>query len=172
MINIEIKAKCSEPNKIRKILISKGADFKGTDHQVDTYYKVITGRLKLREGNIENGLIYYERENTHLPKQSNYLLYRTNPRTTLKESLKKDFEILTVVDKQREIYFIENIKFHIDTVEKLGSFVEIEATDDGGKIEKDVLLKQCRYYIDLFGIEARDLISCSYSDMIMETRVS
>ncbi len=171
MINIEIKAKCSEPNKLRKILNSKGSDFKGTDHQIDTYFKIKTGRLKLREGNIENGLIYYERDNTNLPKESNYLLYRTNPNSKLKEILKKDFEILTVVDKQREIYFIENVKFHIDTVGKLGSFVEIEATDDGGKIEKDKLEKQCRYYMNLFGIEASDLISCSYSDMIMESLV-
>jgi len=172
MINIEIKAKCSEPNRIRKMLNSKGVDFKGTDRQIDTYFKVKTGRLKLREGNIENGLIYYERENTNLPKQSNYLLYRTNPHTKLKDFLKEDFEILTVVDKQREIYFIENVKFHIDTVENLGSFIEIEATDDGGKIEKDVLEKQCRYYISLFGIEVNDLISCSYSDMIMESLVN
>jgi predicted adenylyl cyclase CyaB len=172
MINIEIKAKCNKPNRIRKILVSKSADFKGTDHQIDTYFKVKTGRLKLREGNIENGLIYYERENTNLPKQSNYLLYKTNPHTKLKEILKKDFEILIIVDKQREIYFIENIKFHIDTVEMLGSFVEIEATDGGEKIERDKLEKQCRYYMSLFGIEANDLISCSYSDMIMKTLVN
>lgn len=59
--NIEIKAKSTQQDKIRKILKDLGADFKGTDHQIDTYFNVVSGRLKLREGNIENALIHYER---------------------------------------------------------------------------------------------------------------
>ncbi len=62
-INIEIKAKSNNQDMIRKILQSKNADFKGVDHQIDTYFKVNVGRLKLREGNIENSLIHYQREN-------------------------------------------------------------------------------------------------------------
>jgi len=61
-LNIEIKAKCNDQEKIRSVLKSRNADFKGTDHQIDTYFKVNNGRLKLREGNIENFLVFYERE--------------------------------------------------------------------------------------------------------------
>ena len=57
--NIEIKARCAQPEKATQILRRKGADFKGLDHQTDTYYKVPKGRLKLRRGNIENTLIFY-----------------------------------------------------------------------------------------------------------------
>ena len=56
-LNIEIKAKCQVPEKIHQILRKKEAEFKGIDHQIDTYFNVNDGRLKLREGNIENHLI-------------------------------------------------------------------------------------------------------------------
>jgi len=49
-VNIEIKAKSNNQDAIREILKAKNADFKGVDHQIDTYFKVHNGRLKLREG--------------------------------------------------------------------------------------------------------------------------
>lgn len=166
-INIEIKARTTDQEKIRDILKTCGADFKGIDHQVDTYFKVTTGRLKLREGNIENHLIYYERENTVGPKKSSVLLYKNNPDSNLKEILIASLGILVVVDKQREIYFIENVKFHLDTVVGLGTFVEIEAIDKDGSIGNEKLLKQCNYYLNLFNILKDDLIQNSYSDLIL-----
>ena len=166
-LNVEIKARCNNHDKIREILKSKGADFKGTDHQIDTYFNVPNGRLKLREGNIENHLIHYEREDKEGPKQSKVILYDSKPGSTLKEILTKALGILVVVDKKREIYFIENVKFHIDTVEGLGTFMEIEAIDSDGTIGKDKLQEQCQYYVDLFGIAPTDLLSNSYSDMII-----
>ena len=72
-----------------------------------------------------------------------------------------------MVDKKREIYFIDNVKFHIDNVENLGTFMEIEAIDSDGSIGKDKLQEQCQFYIDLFGIAPTDLLSNSYSDMLI-----
>src|SRR3989344_9564410 len=164
-VNIEIKAKSNNHEKIREFLKSHNANFKGIDHQIDTYFKVNKGRLKLREGNIENFLIYYERENKEGPKQSNVILLKTNKDPTLKEILLKLFEVLVIVDKNREIYFIDNIKFHVDKVSNLGHFVEIEAIDNDGSIGKEKLLEQCEYYMQLFNIQEKDLISKSYSDM-------
>ncbi|MCI5058575.1 MAG: adenylate cyclase, partial [Flavobacteriales bacterium] len=68
--NVEIKARCKNPDEIRSILRSLNATFIGKDHQVDTYYECSTGRLKLREGNIENALIYYNRPDDPNPKLS------------------------------------------------------------------------------------------------------
>jgi adenylate cyclase, class 2 len=167
-IIIEIKAKCSNQNKIRDILTSHQALFKGTDHQIDTYFKVNHGRLKLREGNIENHLIYYERENTATPKKSEVTLFKTEPGSPLKDILIQSLGILVVVDKQREIYFIDNVKFHIDSVKDLGTFVEIEAIDDNGSIGKEKLHEQCQHYLDLFQINPPDLISVSYSDLLLK----
>lgn len=168
-LNIEIKARCDNHEKIRDILKSKNADFKGTDHQIDTYFKVPNGRLKLREGNIENHLIFYERENQAGPKQSKVTLFENKPGSSLKEILSKALGILVAVDKKREIYFIKNVKFHIDTVANLGTFMEIEAIDSDGTIGKEKLQKQCQYYLDLFGIKTDDLLSKSYGDMIFKT---
>lgn len=165
-INIEIKARSTNQDKIREILLSRNADFRGIDHQIDTYFNVLFGRLKLREGNIENHLIQYDREDKDGPKQSNVILYKTTPKSSLKDILSKALGILVVVDKQREIYFIDNVKFHLDTVRDLGTFVEIEAIDKSPSIGRDKLLKQCTFYMDLFKIPQKDLVSLSYSDLL------
>ena len=167
-LNIEIKAKCNDHEKIRSILKSRNADFKGTDHQIDTYFKVNNGRLKLREGNIENFLVFYEREDKEGPKQSDVILFKSDPNSSLKEILLTSLGTLVVVDKQREIYFIENVKFHIDTVKNLGTFIEIEAIDSDGAFGKEKLLEQCENYLQLFGIPKDDLISVSYSDLLLK----
>ena len=166
-INIEIKAKTTEPDRIREILKTNNADFIGVDHQVDTYFKVTSGRLKLREGNIENHLIYYERENLSGPKKSTVTLYKNNPDSNLKEILIKSLGVLAVVDKRREICFIDNVKFHLDSVSGLGTFIEIEAIDKDGSFGYDKLLEQCNYYLNLLPITKDDLIEISYSDLIL-----
>ena len=166
-INIEIKARTTEPDRIREILKTNNADFIGVDHQVDTYFKVASGRLKLRDGNIENHLIYYERENTRGPKKSRVMLYKNNPDSNLKEMLAKSLGVIAVVDKHREIYFINNVKFHLDNVVGLGTFVEIEAIDKDGTIGNEKLLEQCKYYLNLLLISKKDLIETSYSDLLL-----
>lgn len=140
-VNVEIKAHLQNQETIREILKSKNATFKGLDHQIDTYFRVNHGRLKLREGTIENYLIQYQRENKEGPKQSDVILFTSDPKSSLKEILTKSLGILVVVDKKREIYFIGNVKFHIDIVENLGTFVEIEAIDVDGTIGSEKLLE-------------------------------
>ena len=120
-INIEIKAKSNNQNTIREILKSKKADNKGTDHQIDTYFKVNNGRLKLREGTIENYLIHYQRENKEGPKQSNVTLFSFNPESSLKEVLTKALGIL-VVEKAIELgkpYIIATSTYHHDDLTQL-----------------------------------------------------
>ncbi|MDD3284531.1 MAG: class IV adenylate cyclase [Patescibacteria group bacterium] len=166
--NIEIKAKCINQDKIRDILKSYDAKFIGTDHQIDTYFKVSKGRLKLREGNIENHLIFYEREDKSGPKQSNVTFCEFQKDSGLKKVLEKSLGVLVVVDKQREIYFIDNVKFHLDTVSGLGTFVEIEAIDGDDGIVGENLLEQCNKYLEILGIKESDLLDSSYSDQILE----
>jgi adenylate cyclase class 2 len=168
ILNVEIKAKSDNQSEIRALIKSKHAIEKGIDHQIDTYFKVSQGRLKLREGNIENNLIHYIREDKEGPKQSKVTLFKSESDSTLKEVLSNSIGVLTVVDKKREIYYIKNVKFHIDTVKDLGTFIEIEAIDTDGSISETQLLEQCEYYLDLFKIPKRNLISVSYSDLILE----
>lgn len=61
--NVEIKARCHNHELLRSYLKEHGAEYSGLDHQVDTYFVVSGGRLKLRQGNVENNLIFYDRGN-------------------------------------------------------------------------------------------------------------
>lgn len=166
ILNVEIKVKCEDHSFIRNFLNKNSATFKGLDHQIDTYFNVSKGRLKLRQGNVENSLIYYERENQAGPKSSEIKLARLSETSDLLEVLKASNGVKKIVDKEREIYFIDNVKFHLDNVKGLGTFVEIEAIDETGKFGKEYLQKQCEMYLDLFKIKTEDLLTSSYSDMV------
>jgi predicted adenylyl cyclase CyaB len=171
VVNFEFKARTNELNNLENKLLLLKPQFIGEDHQTDTYFNVNIGRLKLREGNIENSLIYYERENTSGAKLSNVLLYQHLPGTTLKEILIKLHGIKTIVRKIRRIYFIGNTKFHFDRVAGLGPFIEVEAIDDTGKTDLAQLEEQCKWYADFFEIKEGDYIKFSYSDLILENRI-
>jgi adenylate cyclase, class 2 len=161
-ISVEIKARCADPARVRGILKSRRAIFKGLDHQIDTYFRVSSGRLKLREGNIENALIFYKRADQKNSKKCDSTLYPSPKGTSLKNILTKILGVLAVVDKKREIYFVGNVKFHIDRVKRLGEFVEIEVF---GPVKAAAKLKrQCEFYQKLLGILEKDLVADSYSD--------
>ena len=72
-----------------------------------------------------------------------------------------------MVKKTREIYYINNVKFHIDEVPGLGSFVEIEAGNVFADLSQNELKQQCDFYMQEFKIEPEDLVEVSYSDMLM-----
>lgn len=171
-INYEFKAVCANLELLENRLKGLNPVFAGTDHQTDTYFNVAQGRLKLREGNIENALIHYNRTNTAGAKQSDVSLYQHKPDPALKEVLTKALGIKTVVDKRRNIYYIENVKFHFDKVEGLGSFVEVEAIDKDGNIGLEKLKKQCDQYAKLFGIQSGQYIAESYSDLLLVKKSS
>ena len=168
ILNIEFKASTNNLAVLEALLQHHKPLFIGEDHQIDTYFNIQSGRLKLREGNIENALIHYERENTAGTKSSHVLLYHHQPDKALKEILIKSLGIKAVVDKRRKIYFIDNVKFHFDTVNGLGTFVEVEAIDKDGTIGREKLQSQCNKYAALFGIAAEDYCAVSYSDMVLQ----
>lgn len=164
---VEIKARCSDASRIREILKSRRADFRGIDHQVDTYFRTPRGRLKLREGQIENALIFYQRINQKNSKRCDAFLYQCPEPGLMKKILSVALGVLAVVDKTREIYFIENVKFHIDQVKGLGRFVEIEAQGRTPGCRITELRRQCDYYRGLLGIAPKDLLADSYSDQLI-----
>ncbi len=164
---VEIKARCTQAQSVLDYLCTHGADLRGIDHQTDTYFQVPHGRLKLREGRIENALIYYERVEQESAKQSHVLLTKTPSDSALKAQLTQALGVLVVVKKRREIAFIDNVKFHIDSVEGLGHFVEIEAIDTEGTIGQEQLLTQCQSFQAELGIQPHDLVAKSYSDLLL-----
>lgn len=164
---IEFKARIKDTEAAEKKLLLLNPFFKGEDHQVDTYFNVAQGRLKLREGSIENALIWYDRPDDAGSKLSNVWLYKHQPDLSLKEILVKANGIKVVVDKRRRIYFIDNVKFHFDEVEGLGPFIEVEAIDETGELGIEKIQQQCDHYAALFEVEPGEFIPVSYSDLLL-----
>ncbi len=84
----------------------------------------------------------------------------------------KQFGIKIVVNKKRKIYFIENIKFHFDIVENLGTFIEVEAIDNNEKFDIKKLKNQCDKFFNFFELEQNQIIKDSYSDLILNLKNS
>ena len=164
--DITIKARCHDPAKVETILLEQGAAYVGLDVQTDTYYEAEYGKLKHRQGNIENVLIHYNRTITGEAKQTEVLLYLKNPGPETIDQICGGQKELARVKKLRKIYFIENVKFHIDYLEELGHFVEIEAIDLDGSLGTDMLQQQCSYYKELLQIEEEDLVTAAYSELL------
>ena len=150
IINFEFKARVDNLDYYKQKLLTLNPVFRGTDHQIDTYFLVRNGRLKLREGKIENALISYNRKDDSAVKQSDIILFKYEPDSDLKDILLEHFEIKIVVNKERKIYFIDNVKFHFDVVEGLGTFLEVEAIDDGNQFTINELKQQCDKYFQFF----------------------
>lgn len=164
--NIEFKAKVSSIVEAEALLQNLDPVFKGLDHQVDTYFKVPNGRLKLREGNIEHALIQYQRSNLAGAKESSVILYKHKPDPALKQILTMQFGVLKVVDKQRKIYFINHVKFHFDHVASLGEFMEVEVINENNQFTKEELETECKRWIGFFNILPEQFVESSYSDMV------
>jgi adenylate cyclase class 2 len=162
-VNYEFKARLRDEKAIRAALKRIRARYVGTDHQVDTYFRVPRGRLKVREGRIENALIFYERPNAPRARRAKIEMTLLPRRNGVRAILTRAFPVMTVVDKRREIYLASNVKIHLDRVRRLGRFVEVEAISHSGSLAK--VRQQARKFQKLFQIAARDLVGQSYSDM-------
>lgn len=167
-INFEFKARTDKLKDLEEKLKTLNPLYIGLDHQIDTYFNTDNGRLKLREGNIENSLIHYNRIDIADSKQSDVLLYSHQASKILKEILTKSNGVRTTVEKLRKIYFMDNVKFHFDTVESLGTYIEVEAIDKDLTLGIEKLQEQCRFYANFFELKKEDYINCSYSDLILQ----
>ncbi len=166
-LNIEWKASTTDAKEQEKILQQLNPRFIGEDLQTDTYFETKLGRLKIREGNIENALIWYVRENLKGSKASKIILFKYEPDPGLRNILTISNGIKVVVKKRRRIYFIDNVKFHFDKVDGLGEFIETEAIDTSEAPDVKKLQKQCNYYAQLLKIKDEDYVKDSYSDLLL-----
>ena len=168
-VNIEFKARMRDEKRVRAALKSLRPRAAGTDHQIDTYFNAPSGRLKLRQGNIENALIFYQRQNSAKVRPSSVVLCEFSDRAqvrTLKKVLASALGVAAVVDKVREIYFVGNIKIHLDRVRGLGKFLEVEAFVKKSKLRHG--RRQAEQMKEIFGVLPEDILSHSYSDLILE----
>jgi predicted adenylyl cyclase CyaB len=169
-LNFEFKAQLNDERRVREALKRLRARFIGTDHQIDTYFCVPSGRLKVREGRLENALIFYRRSNVRRARQASVEMVLLPRRNSLRAILARALGTLAVVDKRREIYFVKNVKIHLDRVRRLGKFLEVEAISRTGDANK--IRSQARQFQKLFGITTEDMVAESYSDLIAAKRSS
>ena len=167
MKNIELKARYAELKRAETIAQNLGAEFQWRQRQIDTYFNVANGRFKLREcEGREAELIAYERSNRPEARNSDYFIFRTENGSLLKQMLSSALGIKVVVAKDRSLYLLENIRIHLDEVERLGTFIEFEAViSENTQIEPSHKLLD-QLYLD-FELNDSLLVSLSYSDLLL-----
>ncbi|MCP4291697.1 MAG: class IV adenylate cyclase [bacterium] len=167
--NIEIKAALPNPEEFR-IHAESLSDSHQVLHQKDTFFAVNKGRLKLRcfpEGNGE--LIQYERSNRKGPKHSRYSIIRTPDPENLEAVLSEVLGVIGVVKKTRDLFMVGQTRIHLDSVENLGLFVELEvvlkenqSTEEGEFIATELMQK--------LNIKQDDLLEMAYIDMLLSSQ--
>jgi predicted adenylyl cyclase CyaB len=167
MTNLEIKARCRDLAAARAAAERVATQRLGLDEQVDTYFRTRAGRLKLRESSLSGGqLVPYVRPDEHGPKRARYQVIPIEDAAGLKALLTEILDVHRVVRKRREIFLHENVRIHIDRVEGLGEFVELEALYDGSPAAEVEQQRLIDYLMKELGIEKSDLLATSYEGMI------
>ena len=131
--NVELKAHDPDPGRTRQRALAAGAEDRGLLRQRDTYFAVPRGRLKLREEEPGGAtLIAYERPDAAAERVSDYRLVPVAEPGPLREALAAATGVAVVVDKRRRLLIWETVRIHLDEVEGLGSFLELEAVAQPG----------------------------------------
>ena len=165
--NFEIKCRIRNLSEIKKILVSDRSYKYSIEKQKDIYYKVKSGRLKLRIINEKNSdLIYYNRKEKNRERVSNFVISSTINFKELNFIMTEQFEVMVIVNKKREIFVKDNIRIHLDTVNKLGKFLEIEIMFKDLKKAKK-LMEELK---DLLRLNPKDFIKPSYSDLLINKK--
>lgn len=164
--NLEIKAKIDSSSIAEKIAVEVGATFEGEFFQIDTYFDVKNGRLKLRE--FDSGLaelIFYRRVEDKFERWSDYEVVKLSDSANLKNLFAKALGVKVIVEKRRKVYIFKNARIHIDNVSGLGNFIEFEVIYNGDEKQSEDLMK---FLINKFDIKQEDFIKVSYSDLLLQ----
>jgi predicted adenylyl cyclase CyaB len=165
MQNIEIKARCPDLDAARRHLGHLGIPLVRRMRQVDTYFHVPHGRLKLREIDGEPAqLIQYERPDAAVARASDYRIVPVPDPASLKAALARALGIRAVAEKQRELYLWRHTRIHLDEVAGLGSFLELETviTDQ----TRDHAERECQEVRAALQIQDEAMVSNSYGDIV------
>jgi adenylate cyclase class 2 len=126
--NLERKFRCRDLNAVRAVLPALATRCEGVQLQTDTYFHARAGRLKLREIDGQPAvLIAYDRPDAATAKISAYHLVPVVDAALLRAALTAALGERGIVRKRREIHHWQNVRIHLDEVEGLGTFVELEA---------------------------------------------
>ena len=164
--NIELKARYADFDSARAALQNLGAIFTRTMVQVDTYFRVSHGRLKLREIDGHSAeLIGYDRPDSIEYRSSCYAVVPVPDPTALKSVLVAANGLRGEVRKARDLWMYHNVRIHLDQIAGLGNFIEFEAVMSEGEAEETSLRRLAELHKAL-GILEADHQAVSYSDLL------
>jgi predicted adenylyl cyclase CyaB len=165
--NLELKARCADLERARERARELATAWLGVDEQVDTYFATKTGRLKLRESSLSGAqLIPYFRADAAAVKRSDYQVIAVADGPGLARMLGAMLGVQRVVRKRREIGLYENVRIHLDRVEGLGTFVELEAVWDGAAAGLAEQQRKVAFLRERLDLRDEDLIAGSYETLI------
>jgi len=165
MRNLEIKARAAALRSVRfRLRALEGAASQASLRQTDWYFRVPKGRLKLRvlDANRGGELIAYLRPDRTGARTSEFQRLPTPDAAGTRVLLERMLGLRACVRKRREVWLYKNARIHLDTVEALGPFIEIEVVVTEGMGQARALMRELRAAL---GIRAADLIAGSYGDM-------
>ncbi len=166
--NVEIKARATDFACQRARAAELAESPSETISQEDTFFRAKRGRLKLRLFDADHGeLIYYERADAQGPSESRYMILPTREPTVLRDALSKALGISGVVRKRREVYHVAGTRVHLDTVEGLGEFIELEAVL-GPDESQEAGRARVHELAGALDISDEDLIDRAYIDLLLE----
>ncbi len=166
MRNIEIKARLHDFDAVRRRTAALAGGMPVVIGQTDTFFHYPNARLKLRAFDDGSGeLIHYRRPDKPGPKESHYEIARVPEAEPLRALLASALGVRSVVRKRRTLYIVGHTRVHLDDVEGLGTFLELEvvlrpgqSVDDGESIARDLMTR--------LGVAARDLVAQAYVDLL------
>ena len=165
--NFELKARCADLALARGRAQVLATRWLGVDEQVDTYFRVSGGRFKLRESSLSGAqLVPYLRPDAPLARRSDYVVIPVPEPALTKALLSELLGIHRVVKKRREIALYQNVRIHLDRVEGLGDFVELEAVWDGDAAGEAEQREKVAFLRERLGIRDADLIAASYEGLL------
>lgn len=167
--NVELKARDQDPEATLAAALRHGAEDQGVLRQKDTYFAAREGRLKLREEDDGATLIAYARADVASARTSTYHLVAVPDPGALAAALDASLGTVVVVEKLRRLLLWEGVRIHLDSVEGLGTWVELEAVGAGGADASD-LSDEHRKVAELRAVlhmEDEDVVAQGYAALLL-----
>src|SRR3954471_9172452 len=165
--NIELKASDPDPERSLAVVLGLGARDRGFLYQRDTYFRVASGRLKLREEEPGGAtLVQYDRVDADEARESHYRLVPVSDPAVLCAALEASLGVLAVVEKERHLLLWQSVRIHLDRGKDLGDFVELEGVATADSALADELDRVTRL-TEALEIPPERILRNSYSDQVV-----
>ena len=162
--NIELKLKIPSFDQLLSKFDENEIEFIEVIPQRDIYYVNPNGLLKLRILKDRGELIFYNRDENKKDRVSNYEILDVEPKSA-EEFFARIFEIETQVKKKRSLYIYKNTRIHLDEVENLGTYMELETVvnDDieAGK-------REFAEVVEILNLDLKEQIKSSYRTLLIQ----